>query len=193
MIPDHPDGRLVIRLREGDVEALGELYEQYKTRLFRTARAITWDYGVAEDILHECFLRLFTHADQIHTDVPVGPWLYRVTVNLSYTWVQKHQRRFGPLEAIVDRITAPLHLLPENIVEQHQLQEAVQHAIEKLPLQSRIVVILFYLENMSAKEIADILDIPEGTVKSRLHYARQSLQQLLTGKQSVSGIAYEFT
>jgi len=187
------DGRLVVRMRKGDVDALGELYERYKTRIFRTALAITRDRGAAEDILQECFLRLFTHANRIRTDVPVGPWLYRVAVNLSRTWIQRRQCRVGSLEDVLDRLTAPLHLLPEPMVERREAQEAVRQAIEKLPISHRIVVVLFYLEGLALREIADILEIPEGTVKSRLHYARESLRGLLAERKPVPGVVYEVT
>jgi RNA polymerase sigma-70 factor (ECF subfamily) len=79
------------------------------------------------------------------------------------------------------------------MVERKETQEVVQQAIESLPLPHRVVVVLFYLEGFSLKEIADVLEIPEGTVKSRLHYARESLKELLTEKRAVPGIAYEFT
>jgi RNA polymerase sigma-70 factor (ECF subfamily) len=186
----HPDGHLVVRMRQGDVDGLSELYEKYKTRIYRTALAITRDRGVAEDILQECFLRLFTHADKIQTDVPVGPWLYRVAVNLSYTWVQKHRRR-ASLEVVLNHLKAPLYLLPERLVERREVQEMVRRAVESLPLGHRVVVVLFYLEGLSLREIADVLQIPEGTVKSRLHYARKSLKKLLAERRSAFGVAYE--
>jgi RNA polymerase sigma-70 factor (ECF subfamily) len=193
MIASHPDGRLIVRLRGGDMDALGELYEQYKLRIFRTALAIAQDQGAAEDILQETFLRLFTHADRIYTDVPVGPWLYRVAVNLSHVWVQKRCRRVGLLEEMLERLASPLHLLPDRVMERREVQEKVQQAIVRLPLAHRTVVVLFYLENLSLREISEILEIPEGTVKSRLHYARQSLRGLLGERKPVSKVGYEFT
>jgi RNA polymerase sigma-70 factor (ECF subfamily) len=189
----HPDGRLVVRLRVGDVDALGGLYEKYKTQIYRTALAITRDPGAAEDILQETFLRLFTHADQIYTDVPVGPWLYRVSVNLSHTFLQKQRRRPSLFEEVLDRLRAPIHLLPERMIERKEIQEIVQQAIARLPLGHQTVVVLFYLENLSLKEIADILEIPEGTVKSRLHYARKSLKGLLSERRAIPEVVYEFT
>ncbi len=189
----HPDGRLVVRLRTGDIDALGELYRRYKTKIFRTALAVTRDQGAAEDILQETFLRLFIHADRIYTNVPLEPWLYRVAVNLSHTWIQKRRCRIGLLEDMLERLTAPLHLLPERMVEQAEVQETVQQAIANLPLAHRTVVVLFYLEHLSLKEIAGILEIPVGTVKSRLYYARESLKGLLAERRPVSGVIYEFT
>lgn len=189
----HPDGRLILRLRQGDMEALGELYEQYKVKIYRTVLAITRDQGAAEDILQETFLRLFTYADRIYTNVPVGPWLYRVAVNLSHAWLKKRQRRMRIFDDVLDRLTAPLHLLPDRMVERQETQEVVQQAIAKLPIAHRTVVVLFYLEGLSLREIAEVLEIPEGTVKSRLHYARESLRGLLSERKPVSGVAYEFT
>ncbi|MBN1177930.1 MAG: sigma-70 family RNA polymerase sigma factor [Anaerolineae bacterium] len=189
----HPDGRLVVRLRVGDIDALGELYEKYKTKISRTALAITRDPGAAEDISQETFMRLFTHAEHIYTDVPVGPWLYRVAVNLSHTWIQRQRRRPGLLEEVLDRLMAPLHLVPERMMERKEIQETVQQAIANLPLTHRTVVVLFYLESLSLKEISDILEIPEGTVKSRLHYARKQLKGLLSERRAVPEVVYEFT
>ena len=190
----HPDGPLILRLRDGDVDALGELYERYKTSIYRTALAITRDRGAAEDVLQESFLRLFTHAHRIRTDVPVQPWLYRVAVNLSYTWVKKQRwQHEGVLDGVLEGLVASLHLLPEQWVERREVQETIQQAVAQLPLSHRIVVVLFYLEELSLKEIAEILDIPEGTVKSRLHYARRFLKEALEGRLPVGGVVYEFT
>lgn len=187
------DGRLIVRLCAGDVDALGELYEKYKGSIFRTALAITRDRSAAEDILQECFLRLFNCAERIRTDVSLEPWLYRVAVNLSYSWVQRRQRSLAVLDEVLEGLTASLHRLPERWLERMEAQEAVRRGIEKLPLNHRVVVVLFYLEGLSLREIAEVLEIPEGTVKSRLHHARQSLKELLAERQTVPGVAYEFT
>jgi RNA polymerase sigma-70 factor (ECF subfamily) len=191
--PGEPDGCLVARLRIGDLDALGELYEKYKSNIYRTALAVTRERGAAEDILQECFLRLFAHADRIQTDVPVGPWLYRVAVNMSYTWIQKRRRWVDSLETVLGRLAAPLHLMPEPLVERSEVQQTVQEAIDGLPLSHRVVVVLFYLEGLSLREVSDVLEIPEGTVKSRLHYARQALKKALEERRSVSGLVYEYT
>jgi len=194
MVTDHPDGLLVRRLRAGDIDALGELYEKYKARVYRTALAITQDRGAAEDILQESFLRLLTHAHRLRTDVPLQPWLYRVTVNLSYTWAQRQRRQEVETgEGVLEQLVASLHLLPEQWVERKETREAIQRAILRLPLSHRIVVVLFYLEGLELREIAGILGVPEGTVKSRLHYARESLRKLLGERRSASRVVYEFT
>jgi len=79
-------------------------------------------------------------------------------------------------------------------VEEDELQRAVQEAIYSLNFEQRVVLILFYLSNFSIREIAYILDVPEGTVKSRLHYGRANLRQKLLGDRRLSiGVAYEWS
>lgn len=186
------DGVRVARLRQGDIEALGELYEEYKNPIFRVALAITRDSGAAEDILQECFVRLFTHADRLRTDRPVGPWLYRVAVNLSCDWIQ-NRRRWNGLIGGVERLFHSLHSAPEREVEDQEIQERVRQAIAALPLPQQVVVVLYYLEELSLKEIAEILEIPEGTVKSRLHYGREALKERLAEWRPGRRVVYEFT
>ncbi len=182
---------LVARLRQGDTAALAELYERYKVPIFRTALAITRDQGAAEDILQECFVRLLTHADRIHSNVPVGPWLYRVAINLSCDWVHHRQRWSVLLGRLVERWAAPLRV--EGTVEEQEIQEKVREAIRTLPLPQQVVIVLHYLEGLSLKEIAEILEVPEGTVKSRLHYGREALREHLAEWQPRRGVVYELT
>lgn len=188
---DTPDGALIARLRRGDTAALAELYEKYKTPTFRTALAITRDQGAAEDILQECFIRLLTHAESLRTDAPVGPWLYRVAVNLSCDWVNHRQRWSVLLSKLVEHWTAPLRV--EGMVEEREVQERVREAIRTLPLPQQVVIVLHYLEGLSLKEIADILEVPEGTVKSRLHYGREALRERLAEWQPRRAMVYELT
>lgn len=185
------EGMLVGRLRHGDMAALAELYEKYQTPIFRTALAITRDPAAAEDILQECFIRLYTHADRLRTDRSVGPWLYRVAVNLSCDWVHHRRRLLGLLGNLVGRWTAPFRV--EWAVEERELQERVREAIRTLPISQQVVIVLYYLEELSLKEIAEILEIPEGTVKSRLHYGREALKERLAEWRPRRGVVYEMT
>lgn len=174
------------------MKALGELYEKYRLPIFRTALAITRDQGAAEDILQECFVRLFTHSDRLSTERAVGPWLYRVAVNLSCDWIQNH-RRWVRLSEGLEQWFHSFRPTPEREVENQELQERVRTAIGNLPLAQQVVVVLFYLEGLSLREIAEILEVPEGTVKSRLHYAREALKESLAEWQPRRGVVYELT
>ena len=101
------DAVLVRRLQAGDIEALGGLYDRHRLTVFRTALAITRDQDAAEDILQEAFLRLHAYIDRVDTRLPLAPWLYRITVNLAYTWVTRRNRWLRPLEGFIEQLIGP--------------------------------------------------------------------------------------
>lgn len=187
------DQELIIQLQSGDLEALGDLYDLYRHQIYRTALAITHDTEAAEDILQECFLRVYRYADRIDPSLPLAPWLYRVTVNLSYTWTKRNKRYRISLEGFIDRLVSPQKHAPELSAERAELQEKVQEAIDSLPFGQRVVIVLHYLNGMSLKEIAEVLDCPEGTVKSRLYHARENLREKLNQTSWLSDIAHGYT
>ena len=171
------DAQLIQRLCDGDLSALGTLYDRYRLLVFRVAMAITHDRQSAEDILQEAFLKLNTYARRIDLSLPLEPWLYRVTVNLAYTWVTRHSRWLTSIETLIDRLVAPALTHSEYAAEVSEIQSVIQQAIDALPPIQRMTIILYYLNDLSLKEIAYILDCPVGTVKSRLHYGREQLKQ----------------
>ncbi|MBC7243678.1 MAG: RNA polymerase sigma factor [Anaerolineae bacterium] len=180
------DSRLIAQIQSGNIQAFNTLYEKYRHRVYRTALAITRDETAAEDILQECFLRVHAHIDKLHGEYTLAPWLYRVTVNLSYQWLNKDHRQFQ----IVRRLQEPLaQPSAPRTVEQEELQEIVARVLDMLSFDHRVVVVLYYMNEFSVEEIAHILDCPVGTVKSRLHYARRRLKELLAGE----GRAWEGT
>jgi RNA polymerase sigma-70 factor (ECF subfamily) len=192
------DQQLALRLQDGDLEALGELYDRYRQLVFRTALAITGDYDAANDLLQDVFLRLFRFANRIDLERPLQPWLYRMTTNLSYTWVKRDQRWKRPFDILADWLAGPSRNLPYETVERMDDWDRLQRAVAALPISQRVVVVLYYLNELSLQEIGDILDIPLGTVKSRLHYGRQALKKELslgmgsfTDKESLPDLGFE--
>ncbi len=186
---------VILRLQQGDRQALAWLYETYKGAVYRTALAMTRDESVAEDILQESFIRLYLYAATLDPDRPLRPWLYRVTLNLVRDWSRK--RRLGhPVEELMEWLSALAAPLPsmEREVERSEAIALVRTVIETLPAAHREVVVLFYLEELSIEEIAETLDIPVGTVKSRLHYARRRLRESVQRRERIlPELAYEFT
>lgn len=184
------DDALVERARAGERSALEVLYERHKAALYRTALAITRETGTAEELLQEGFLRAIRHLDRI--DLAPGaslrPWLHRIVINLAYDWSARRVRSASPLDAVVDRLAASSSLLPERVVERHEQEAVVAEAVAALPFRQRIVVILYYLHDMDLGEIAEVLSVPEGTVKSRLYYARAGLRARLTADVRLSPV-----
>jgi RNA polymerase sigma-70 factor (ECF subfamily) len=188
-----PDALLINQLKTGNLEALGALYDLHRLRVYRTALAITRDPEASEDILQEAFLRLHAHIDRFDVSLPLLPWLYRITVNLSYTWVTRRQRWSAPLEDFIEKLIGPARLSPEPEIERRDELRLMQQAIDSLAFSQRAVVVLHYLNDLSLEEIAHILDCPVGTVKSRLFYGRENLRLKLERDAPARGVQYEFT
>lgn len=173
------DPELVKLLQEGSLDALGSLYDRYRQLVFRTALAITGDYEAASDLLQDVFLRLFRFSNRVDPGRPLQPWLYRMTTNLAYTWVKRDRRWLKPFEYFTEWLAGPGKNLPHETVEYRDDWDRLQNAVAALPLSQRMVVVLYYLNDLSLQEIGDILEVPVGTVKSRLHYGRAALKKEL--------------
>jgi RNA polymerase sigma-70 factor (ECF subfamily) len=188
------DRELVLQLQGDSLGALGALYDRHSRLVYRTALVVTGDPEAASDLLQDVFLRLHRFADHVDPERPLEPWLYRVTANQSYTWVKRHQRWTQPLEEIAEWLSSGVKNSPQYITEQNDESKRIQVAIAKLSLPQRVVVVMYYINDLSLREIAEILEIPEGTVKSRLHYGRNALKNHLgLDEQTTREIQYEFT
>ncbi|TET98071.1 MAG: RNA polymerase sigma factor [Anaerolineales bacterium] len=192
---DKLDQDLILELQAGELDALGDMYDRHRHLVYRTALAITCDPDMASDLLQEVFLRLHRFAERIDPSRPLQPWLYRMTVNLSYTWIKRKSRWIRYLNEMAENIIMERRpASPHNIAERDESWRWVRQAILALPVQQRMVVVLYYINDLSLKEISEILEIPVGTVKSRLHYARRVLKkQLGTHREVLRTVFYETT
>jgi RNA polymerase sigma-70 factor (ECF subfamily) len=185
---------LILQLQGGSLEALGALYDRYNRLVFRTALAITGDPEAAADLLQDVFLRLHRFAERVDPARPLEPWLYRVTVNQACTWV-KRRRWLQPIEDLAEWLIGETKNSPPRWAEMREESRAIEAALASLPLAQRTVIVMFYINDLPVQEIAEVLDLPQGTVKSRLHYGRKALKahMVLTEDGLVSDVQYEFT
>ncbi len=172
------DNEIVLQMKDGSLDALGELYDRYQRMVHRTALVITGDAEAAADLTQDVFLRLYRFASHIDPQRPLEPWLYRMTVNLSYTWIKRNRHWLQPLEDLADWLTGSKPS-PSEYVEMQDDWDQVQQAVSRLPFQQRVVIVLYYLNDLSLQDISEILEVPVGTVKSRLHYGRAALKKTL--------------
>jgi RNA polymerase sigma-70 factor (ECF subfamily) len=186
------DRSLVLRLQEGDLESLGDLYDRHRQLVYRTALAITGDPEMASDLLQEVFLRLNRFAHHIDVDRPLQPWLYRMTANLSYTWLKKRNRWLRFVREVSDRFIVDKRPSPHALAERDESWQWVRQAILALPIQQRLVVVLYYINDLSIQEVSEVLEVPVGTVKSRLYYARKLLKKhLASQEEALLKVLYE--
>ncbi len=191
--PAHPDTDLVRRIQRGDMDAFEALFFKYQGHIYRTGLAITRDPGAAEEVLQDCFYKTYLNIMNITGDGSLSPWLHRVAVNLSCNAIKKRRMHTEPIDDVAEGnfATDPRHS-PEAQAERAELQGTMRAAINALPLKHRLVVTLHYLQDFSLPEIAYILDLPVGTVKSRLHHARKGLRFMLeTGQRMPMEAAYD--
>ncbi len=173
------DSELISRIQAGDTSAFETLYHKYKGPIYRTALAITRDPQMAEEILQDCFLRVYRYIDRVNGNYPLAPWLHRITVNLCYNRLERRRLWSVPLEDVVGFLRLDARQWPESTLERQELCALVREHIARLGPRYRAVLVLYYLQGFSQKEVANILDCPVGTVKSRLHYACQKLRASL--------------
>lgn len=186
------DHALINQLQQGDFEALGALYDRHRQMVYRTALMITGDAQAADDLLQDVFLRLFRFAANFDLQRPLEPWLYRMTTNLSYDWVKRRRSLVSSLDELTDWLIGTSKDTPYEVVEEQDEWAQVQMAVSTLPLNQRVVVVLYYLNDLSVQDIAEILDVPVGTVKSRLHYGRRALKRKLGfDKEGLPDLRYE--
>ena len=184
---ERTEALLIDNLREGDETALAPLVEKYKRMVHRLAIQITKNHEDANDVMQETFIKVYQSIHTFRQEAAFETWVYRIAVNEALNFVKRRERRReSSLETIEEseyntevRRKAEIANDPEIQAEQAELRHWVTKAVNSLSLKHRIVVILHELEGLTHAEIASILNCSEGTVRSRLHYARKQLKSLL--------------
>lgn len=174
---------LIEACRAGRVEAFGRLVVRYKDRLYPTLLRFTGNAEDALDLIQDTFLRAYQKIDRFHGESSFYTWVYRIAVNLALS--ERRKRRppirlsdipsFDPADAADD----PGRSDPSSRLERREREQMVQKALDQLPPDFRAVVVLKDLEGLRYEKIAEILDIPVGTVRSRLHRGRAELRSRL--------------
>lgn len=182
------DAMLVQNVLTGDENAFTLLVQRYSTSLFTFICRFLNDYDAASDTLQHVWTQCYLSLDKLDTGVPLKPWLFQVARNrcldelrrkrgipFSQLQLANDDEELSVLEAIAD--PSPL---PEELAEQHDLQAQLQAAIDTLPVKYRSVVLLRYSAQMSFREIAETLTMPEATAKTYFQRSKPLLRTALT-------------
>lgn len=171
---------------KGDQNAFSDIVSLYQHKLYQICYRMLSNRQEAEDIAQEAFVRAFTNLHTFDQKRKFSTWLYRIATNLCIDRIRKKKPDYY-LDAEVSG-TDGLNMysniaidekLPEEKVEQMELQDRIQYEISRLPDKYRSVIVLKYIEELSLKEISDILEMPLGTVKTRIHRGREALRKQL--------------
>lgn len=168
----------IARLQRGDIGGLELLVRNYHPRAVRCAYLVVHDHALALDIAQSAFVRVFERISRFDTARPFAPWFFKLVLRDARK-VAERRARGTPLEASVQPSAADPDPSPEDLWEQHELAEAVVVALAALPPAERVGIIQRYYLGLSEREIARATRTPLGTIKWRLHAARQRLRPLL--------------
>lgn len=175
------DPAMVNALRADDLDAFEAFYRRYEAAVYRTAYGLVRDAMAAEDVVTETFLRAYGARGRLDPERSPVPWLQRIAINLALNHLRR--RRVGTEDigaaGVVAADPAPS---PELAAEGRETVAALGRAIDRLPVRLRTVTVLRYVDELSLAEIADVLECPVGTVKSRLHHAMRALRSDLAAE-----------
>lgn len=182
------DDILLQRITDGDAEALEQLYASHAAALGAHLQRMLRDGADADDLLQEVFLRVWERADQFAGSGTARSWLYRIATNLALNHLDAvKRRRQQPLDPAPrdddDGGDSPLPawfvdeaaVAPDEAIEKLELRRLVRGVVDSLPPDKRQAVQLVYDGDLDLSEAAQALGVPEGTIKSRLHYARRQI------------------
>jgi RNA polymerase sigma-70 factor, ECF subfamily len=169
---------LLARLRAGDPRAFEELVTTYQHRVFGVALRMLGSRAEAEEIAQEAFLRAHRAVVSFRGDARLGTWLYGIASRLCLNRLSSPDRRMARGDAALAGVPATTPDAAAE-VERAELDAALRTAIEELPNEQRLVLVLRDVEGLSYEEIADALALVPGTVRSRLHRARMQLKEKL--------------
>ncbi len=182
---------LVERCQQGISEAFDELVLEYQKKVFNVAYRLLNNYDDANDIAQEVFVRAYKNIGGFRKESSIFTWLYRITVNLSMNRLKVLNRERKRLDSLDDPVSteegevkkeiSANDPLPSDILVQKERNELIQKALTSLDDEFRTILVLRDIKSLSYEEIAQILKINVGTVKSRLHRGRMMLKDKLQG------------
>lgn len=194
-MPDNDERLLIERCKRGEHDAFDQLVRTYEKRVYNLAYRLSGHYDEANDISVDAFLRVFQALKLFRGEANFSTWLFRIVTNV-YLDRRKRSRNKQHLslqeyieleENTVSRQIEDPSPTPGVVAEQNERSELLQDAIVALPYDQRTMIVLYHTEGLSYEEIAAVLELPIGTVKSRLNRARLKLREKLEPLKELFG------
>ena len=172
---------LVSQCVAGNEDAISHLFRQYELGVYRLALSIVDDPAEASEITQETFISALNALEKYQEKQSFKAWLYTITVNCSRSHLRKRRTKNKLLATLthIFRVEVEKQTMPEDAFVQNEKEAALWKSLNQLDENLRSVVVLRYFQELPIREIAEILSIPEGTIHSRLHTAREQLRVAL--------------
>lgn len=175
---NRPEANLIARVRAGDLMALGEAYDAHHVHVRAFARRLLGDESAAEDLVQDTFIALPRAIARFRGDSSLRTFLVAIAVNHSRHHVRRAMRRRGAHDRLGAEPPASSPD-PEAQVRTRQLAAALTQALDALPLEQRVAVVLCEVEERTSAEAARIMDVPEGTIRTRVFHGKRKLREAL--------------
>jgi len=173
-----PDAELARRIAAGDVDALGEAFDELHEHVRAFARRLAGDDAAAEDLVQETFLSLPRALRGYRGESPLRTFVIGVAANHARHHVRAAARRRAAMQKVEREPPASGHG-PESGARARELAEALVRALDELPLEQRVAIVLCEVEERTAGEVAKMIGVPEGTVRTRVFHGKKKLRELL--------------
>jgi RNA polymerase sigma-70 factor (ECF subfamily) len=189
--PASEDLELIQELRDGSEEGYERLLQRFQLPVYNLALRLLSDPSDASDVVQEVFLKVFRNVDSFRGQSSLKTWIYRITVNEAHNhrrWFFRHRRKEVGLEDEGQDTRRPVDVVPDagrspfDYVFDHEKQQLIEAALTRINPTFRATVVLRDIADLSYEEIADVLQISLGTVKSRILRGREALREELEGR-----------
>lgn len=185
------------RLQQGYTESYTEIYNLSGKYLYKIIYDIVQDYHTTEDMLQETFIKIYNNINSLQSPQAYYVWAGRIATNLCIRYIHKYRKEIlqtatedgeGNEEFVFDTVADDNEMfIPESVIDNKEHQRLIGDVIDRLSPEQKLAVQCFYFEEMSVKEIAELMECSEGTIKSRLNYARKSIKEAVLNIEKTQG------
>lgn len=170
---------IIARVKKGDQQAFEELIEEYKLPIYKTAKAILKDEDDVCDAIQDTCLSIYKNINNLENEKYFKTWVIRITINKCYDIISKHKLNDEKIAKIQSNVSEIQSSFDSNIIAKTDLEKAMSLLEEDL----KLVTVLYYYNDMSISDISEVINIPKGTVKSRVFRAREKLYNILNDEE----------
>ncbi len=182
------DRELIAEIQSGKIESFRILVERHKDRAFTLAVRLLKQRADAEEALQDAFLRAFQGLEDFRGDAKFNTWLYRILYNVCMTRLGRAKpeaEQYSFQEEEREELTIQIasgDSLPDEVLEQNEFITLISHEIDQMPEHYRLILTLYYIEELSYEEMSDVLQLPLGTIKTHLFRGRALLRSIVIEK-----------
>lgn len=180
-IRDVTDEALIIRFLNGDTEAFNTLVSRWQKPIHNFVLRYACDPDQAQDLTQQTFIRAYRGLRKLDNPARFSSWLYRIALNAARDAgrsSQRHPTVSTSDEAVANRLSVPADVLPDSAAHRRSLRDVLHRALQEIPEEQRVIVIMKEYQGLKFREIAEALELPINTVKSRLYYGLKALRKL---------------